>query len=505
MGIMGKQGKAHGEHPEHRRVMEAFRDEVVAHPLLSLGFSLFWAWVWLAFQSPFFSMGFTSSPLKNFPTWVVPLFAYAATFFVMGILFKQKNIMPRTKNYIRALSAIMVFGTLLCAVVANLPTDSSALNVVLYCLGGVVIGAGTACIHFEWGRVLGYLGPRKTIIHGVVGTLGAACLLVFFNYVPQSLLWICALVIPTLSLALLSYQRRSLPKLYGHGLEAKLNIPWRFLVTSFIQGISFGIMQTILLLSGANSVSILNASGFLVAAMLLLVAALFYKLDFNQLIYQVGFTCIAAGFTLLALFGSPFIGGWLFHTIGYRFVDIMMWTLCTYLVKQRGLPTNWVFALTTCSLLLGQVTGALVGHLALNIELFGPDGVNTLSVFMIFVVLTSALIMFNKKNIRAGWGMVRPGDSEQSESVFEMSCDLVCDGYNLTTREKEVFIILAKGRDRMFIGQELTLSRETVKTHIRNIYRKMDIHSQQEILSLIENQMQIFDPENERESSPLSL
>ena len=40
-------------------------------------------------------------------------------------------------------------------------------------------------------------------------------------------------------------------------------------------------------------------------------------------------------------------------------------------------------------------------------------------------------------------------------------------------------------RDR-FIEQELVLSYNTVKTHIKHIYQKLGVHSRQELLDLIE-------------------
>ena len=36
------------------------------------------------------------------------------------------------------------------------------------------------------------------------------------------------------------------------------------------------------------------------------------------------------------------------------------------------------------------------------------------------------------------------------------------------------------------ISQELGLSEETVKTHMGNVYRKLGIHSQQELIDLVE-------------------
>lgn len=54
-------------------------------------------------------------------------------------------------------------------------------------------------------------------------------------------------------------------------------------------------------------------------------------------------------------------------------------------------------------------------------------------------------------------------------------------------RETEVLYLLAQGRSRTFIQSELYLSDGTVKTHIRHIYQKLDVHSKQELISLIQN------------------
>lgn len=58
--------------------------------------------------------------------------------------------------------------------------------------------------------------------------------------------------------------------------------------------------------------------------------------------------------------------------------------------------------------------------------------------------------------------------------------------FGLTPREVEVFELLAKGRSYRYIENALVLSRNTVKTHIRRIYQKLDIHSQQELIDFYE-------------------
>ena len=58
--------------------------------------------------------------------------------------------------------------------------------------------------------------------------------------------------------------------------------------------------------------------------------------------------------------------------------------------------------------------------------------------------------------------------------------------FGLTKRQQEVLTYLAKGRTAAYIAEELVVSNATAKTHIYNIYMKLDVHTQQELIELIE-------------------
>ena len=44
---------------------------------------------------------------------------------------------------------------------------------------------------------------------------------------------------------------------------------------------------------------------------------------------------------------------------------------------------------------------------------------------------------------------------------------------------------LCKGRSRPYIAETLYLSENTVRTHSRRIYGKLDVHNKQELLDLV--------------------
>lgn len=84
-------------------------------------------------------------------------------------------------------------------------------------------------------------------------------------------------------------------------------------------------------------------------------------------------------------------------------------------------------------------------------------------------------------------GMVSPAAATQPVvDPIDEACSSVACACNLTNRETDVLRLLARGRTSPFIQEELVLSRNTVKTHVRHIYTKLDVHSQQELISKVE-------------------
>lgn len=72
------------------------------------------------------------------------------------------------------------------------------------------------------------------------------------------------------------------------------------------------------------------------------------------------------------------------------------------------------------------------------------------------------------------------------ETDFEARCDRIARQSELSKRESEVFKLLARGRSAGYIADALYISPSTVKTHCFRIYRKLDIHSQQELIDMVE-------------------
>jgi LuxR family transcriptional regulator of csgAB operon len=73
-------------------------------------------------------------------------------------------------------------------------------------------------------------------------------------------------------------------------------------------------------------------------------------------------------------------------------------------------------------------------------------------------------------------------DDESYETVLSQA--------GITSREKEILFLLLKGASNNDIAQNLYISTNTVKTHIRNIFQKLDVKSRFELAMKLLNQKQ---------------
>jgi DNA-binding CsgD family transcriptional regulator len=85
-------------------------------------------------------------------------------------------------------------------------------------------------------------------------------------------------------------------------------------------------------------------------------------------------------------------------------------------------------------------------------------------------------------------GAGRTGQREKPvRQRFIVRCEEVSNTYLLTARETDVLYLLAKGHSAAHIAKQLYIALGTVYTHTWHIYRKLDVHTQQELIDLVDN------------------
>ncbi|MBN2246244.1 MAG: helix-turn-helix transcriptional regulator, partial [Candidatus Aminicenantes bacterium] len=62
--------------------------------------------------------------------------------------------------------------------------------------------------------------------------------------------------------------------------------------------------------------------------------------------------------------------------------------------------------------------------------------------------------------------------------------DLI-EKFNLTKREQEIFVLVIAGKTNKNIQDELFISLKTVKAHLYNIYRKLNVQNRLQLMNVI--------------------
>lgn len=80
-----------------------------------------------------------------------------------------------------------------------------------------------------------------------------------------------------------------------------------------------------------------------------------------------------------------------------------------------------------------------------------------------------------------------PGRAEEVElrDLLKEEARNLQKSFGLTARETEIAALLLEGRNRPYIRDELIIALNTVHAHVRSIYAKCGVHSQQELMRLV--------------------
>lgn len=225
----------------------------------------------------------------------------------------------------------------------------------------------------------------------------------------------------------------------------------------------------------------------------------------GDILYQVACLFVLAGFlaTLVPQTVDSAVPNMLLAAGGDCFSVLMYYTLAA-VGRRNPLHALSMFAWGQCATSAGSLVGTSLGHLMNG--LLANDAALVPATVAVVVLAFAALNLtvlrsFSFERTIEGVEAVpevaaapqdepraatAAADDEAQAHALDQQCARLAQEYALTEREGEVFRLLARGRNVPFIEEELIISRNTIKTHIKHIYQKMDLHSQQELIDLAE-------------------
>lgn len=515
---------------DRRRVRAGFARAATGRPRIALALACYSAWIVACCSGPAVELGgvgaagaVSGAAGWLLPAWTGPLACMAVASIAIAVWFRRTRKVPSAPSWLLGLASLMTLASalhLVWALDVGLPAGA---RLALYALASAATGAGGALFRVEVDRVLGWVGTQETLYQVMLGTVAAAALLSACSALGDALgargvpLLVAALVLPFASAALVRAIVRGFPKAryYGHGRDVPLPFPAKFVATSCVQGLAAGALFMGMFVHGVQAAGGLAGSasaggaaaaagalwlpdgaamsslGQAAAVALLFATLVFLRLDFNRLVYKVAFPLVAAGFAFVAAAGVTPAGDAVLAG-AFCYLDLVLWSLGACLMKNMGLPATWIASCPGAALF----SGAVVGGLAACAFLAGGPAVPAVGVapvedpallacLVACIVLAAALFLCSGSNLKYGWGTVRPGEGGLATGDLAAVVRFVATEREVTQRESEVMLLLAEGKSRRAVCEALSVSPDTVKTHVRSIYRKLAVHSQQELVDYL--------------------
>lgn len=161
------------------------------------------------------------------------------------------------------------------------------------------------------------------------------------------------------------------------------------------------------------------------------------------------------------------------------------WTVLTQVANAYRLNVRVTFAVGLGVSYAGGLAGALAGsYLAPTVV---PDYRLQMVVVLACVCMVFVSLLFVADGPTFAELLDADDESPSTPRRFQLRCERAAQLYGLTAKELEVMTLIAKGRSVQRIQETLGIAASTVNTHVGHIYRKMGVHSRQEMLDFIDS------------------
>ncbi len=508
----------------------------IAPNTASLGFALFlavnatgtWGGVF-----PFLPLSFQTAELTtNF--FLTQSLALTASFLLAAISVYFRPEL--TRRFFMGFSAVPYFLGWACLVAAMY---AHGHEMPLAIAGGVLLGIGSAGFFVQWQRCFAGSDSDSGTRDLIVGT-GLAALLYFSLYaIPRAVTayLIPAVFLPLFALAAVLKMRkidlnqsmfedvpRENPTVYHAALRDYLQSALCVGAIGFCAGIvrSLAIDEP----STGALLNTLSMGASLIAAIVLLAVWRTKNIQLNVVsIYRVAFPFVTTAFAAM-----PFLPHGYEHALAsalyatYSVAILLMMVQCAQASRDRGINPIFVYGFFAGLVYALHNVGFIAGTFAGSVRGFGIDPLAATTIAAIYLLAmlhfaghgglrraaqesrvpasTIELVAINppalptreaqqpasERTVQGGAnGIARRNAEGEFRDLLSKRVQVVRNHYRLSAREAEVAELVARGNTVARIAEELVVSENTIRTHMRRLYAKLDIHKKQELLDLLES------------------
>lgn len=435
------------------------------------------------------------------------------------------------RNVLVAATALASAGSLLLFAVGSLGSSAAIA-------AGVVMGASASLMLVLWGTAYARYEFTTIIFNAIVSiVLGIIGYLALVNWVRSPFSGILTSLLPIASSLLLwqltpipYYRRREIPVF--HPLKVRQTAFFlRFGIPVFTFGIALGLLRSISMTKVLSSVSLTEQFVIVLSIILAFGFTLFAASRAREeshwdMIFRMLVPIISLAFVSLPYLSSEYGPlAQLCALCGFACFEALLWIFFSDLSQEFRLSPIYVFGVGRSLLALGSLLSLGLVRFPI-VASFVPELVSHEMALLSLLALICAYCLLPRQ--REMKSLITPmpasadeqaharlhgvldeheedleaseapskaathphvenkGEEKVRKGRFHTKCEEIADRYLLSRRETEVMFLLAKGHNAAYIQDRLCISKSTAKTHINHIYRKLNIHTQQELLNMVD-------------------
>ena len=520
-----------GDDGQPRRLLDELLKTWPSLPVMALGLVL--AWTSLAYSGSVWLSDNETDGASLSLFYIVSMVSTAVACLIGALGARRSPQLVRGDLTVRVAGCLAGAGCVIVILAGPYYLQSVSLVRSLFWPASVLAGAGMGVVSLRCGAILGQRGPR-----GIVLGVASAQLLAAFIYfmVFSSMFWapveggpslagiIAFCLLPVAAAFVASMPAppedpavedgapagtirgasQPLPPVFWHLLAVVFAVPFVISMTTADLIVRSDLSMTVETNTLVMLVRVILACALIVVALRIKT----YSARFGRLCIELALGLAAVIALSVSLGGLRGAASVVVHVASALF-ELYVWCILAFVVKQRSAEPAVVFGLGRGAYVAGLVGGWVVGT-------YVVASIGTASLASGFYVV-SALIMvamvvafFRQRDFDLLYTPEDPGvasipdliDAEQRASnarqgqfagkrkgAFQRVVDQLSSEGMLSTRESEVFRLLAMGYGTDRVASELCVTTNTVRVHTHNLYVKLGIHSRDELMELVDSRV----------------
>lgn len=487
-----------------------------------LGFGCYYAWIYLCYNSDIL---FTWSAVAEDSTALLSMYLVSTTglsivLILSAIAHRKATHLVEGKLFVVMMACVATASTLLLSLAVGRGAQD-----MLFLVACFLTGVSTAFIALRLGCVYSAANARQAFMYTAGSFLFAGMLYFVAVGMPHPVSLIVVTILPLLAaLFTMTVDLQDKDVVQKKDAIPLKELPAGFFprlvlvvaVFSVVGGLVKGILAMNQPLSMVNDSGciIVFATGVVAIILFLAVGVTLHGFDISRLYYPI---IILACFGILAV---PLLGTFgpvqgQFVSVAYNLFIMVVWCLLAHVGNRTDLSPVQVFGWGRGASGAGTTIGWAVGSIASIYLQQNASAMVAVAIGMVLVLLVVSMVVLNERTLSLALlkTSADEADSMESRDVFPRlarnqaggtgdmpddkdahskmgtwtkSCNALADRCKLSDRERQVLFLLAKGRTIDYIANDLGISFNTAKSHIRHVYVKAGVHSRQDLLSIVE-------------------